>query len=185
MMLTGKSSSVHDSLTALLAESRQVFAELEEKTDAVKKRKDKKEDVKRFKAYIASVLESDDPLSCMKDVTEAKLYREGGDVNRLYQLFFEGKGKYVLMVDSEMYKEASLRDDIFSTKQCKDLAARGEEVAIQEVKEEEEAAAAEATRKKDEEEREKFRKEAELRDNWAMVRLCVAHVIILCTRLID
>ncbi|KAL7533785.1 hypothetical protein ACHAXR_005447, partial [Thalassiosira sp. AJA248-18] len=169
MNITGKSSSVHDSLSALLVESRQAFAELEEKADAAKKRKEKKDDVKRFKAYIASVLESDDPCSWMKGIIEAVLYQEGGDVNRLYQLFVEGKGKYVLMVDSEMYKEASLREDIFSTKQCKDLAAKGEEAATLEAKEEEEAAAAEEKRKKEEEEREKLQKEAELREKWALV----------------
>jgi len=169
MGVTGKSSSVYDSLSSLLAESRQVFAELEEKVEGAKKRKEKRDDVKHFKAYIAGVLESDDPMKWMMQVTEEELCCEGGDVNRLYQLFIEGKGKYVLMVDSEMYKEASLREDIFSTKQCKDLASRGEEVAILEAKEEEEAAAAEAKRKLEEEEREKMRKEAELRDKWAMV----------------
>mmetsp|Transcript_12855 Transcript_12855/g.27717 ORF Transcript_12855/g.27717 Transcript_12855/m.27717 type:complete len:859 (-) Transcript_12855:188-2764(-) len=169
MLLTEKPSGIHGSLSALLAESRQVFAELEQRSDAVKKRKEKKDDTKRFKAYIASVLESNDPLIWMREVTQAQLYREGGDVNRLYQLFFEGKGKYVLMVDSEMYNEASLRNDLFSTKQCKDLAARGKEVAAQEAKEEEDAAVAEEKRREEEEERDKLRKEAELRDKWAMV----------------
>lgn len=169
MIMTGKASSVHDSLSALLAESRQVFVELEQRADVVKKRKEKKDDAKRFKAYIASVLESDEPLGWMQGVTEAQLYREGGDVNRLYQLFFEGKGKCVLMVDSEVYKAASLREDMFSAKQCKDLAARGEEVAIQEAKEEEEARTTEENHRKEEEEREKMRKEAEMHEKWAMV----------------
>lgn len=169
MLLTGKSSSVYDGLNALLAESRQVFAELEQKADNARKRKEKKDDAKRFKLYIASILESDDPVSWMEGVSEAKLYREGGDVNRLYQLFIEGKGKYVLLVDSEMYREASLRDDIFSTKQCKELATRADEVAEQEDKEEEEARAAEEKRKLEEEQRVKMQQEALLREKWAMV----------------
>ncbi|KAL7550086.1 hypothetical protein ACHAWF_013319, partial [Thalassiosira exigua] len=169
MKASGRPSAVHDSLVALLAESRQAFSQLGERADADKKRKEKRDDARRFKAHIANVLESDDPLAWMKDVTEAELRREGGDVNRLYQLFFEGKGKYVLLVDSEMYKEASAREDIFSPKQCKDLAARGEEVAIQEAKEEEEAAAAEEKRRLEEEKLEKLRKEGELREKWAMV----------------
>jgi hypothetical protein len=169
MQLTGKPSPVYASLNALLAESRQMFAELQKKTDAATKRAEKKDDVKRFKAYIASILESDDPQAWMMDVSEAQLCREGGDVNRLYQLFIEGKGKYVLLVDSEMYKEASLREDVFTVKQRKDLAARGEEVAAREAKEEEEAAAAEEKRKLEEEQREKLRKESALREKWAMV----------------
>ena len=169
MTLTGKSSAAHDSLSSLLAESRLVFAELEKQADAAKKREVKKDDVKRFKAYIASVLESDDPVGWMTSIAEAQLYREGGDVNRLYQLFIEGKGQYTLLIDSEMYKEAALRDDIFSKKQCKDLAQRGEEVADAEAREEEEAAAEEERRKLEEEKFEKMTKEAELRAKWAFV----------------
>lgn len=119
MAQTGRTSPAHDDLGHVLAESRKVFAELEERADAAMKRKAKRDDAKRFKAYVASVLESDDPVAWMKEVTEAKLYREGGDVNRLYQLFIEGKGKYVLLVDSEMYGAAAKRDDLFSAKQCK------------------------------------------------------------------
>ena len=169
MEITGKESAVYYDLTHLLTESRQVFAELEEKADAAKKRKATKDATKLFKAYIAHQLESDDPVSWMKEVTAAQLYRQGGDVNRLYQLFIEGKGKYTLLVDSEMYKSASLREDIFSTKQCKDLAKRGDEVAEQEAKEQEEAAAAEERRKAEEERRQKMQEEAELREKWAFV----------------
>lgn len=169
MKITGKSSTVYDDLCALLAESRQEFAELERKSDAAKKRKEKKDDNKRFKAFVASILESDEPCSWMMGVTEAELYREGGDINRIYQLFIEGKGKYTLLIDSEMYKEAALRKDVFSPKQCQELAVRGEEVAIQEAKEEEEARAAEERRKKEEEERAMAQKEAELNAKWSMV----------------
>ena len=105
----------------------------------------------------------------MRTVDAETLSREGGDANRLYQLFIEGKGKYVLLVDSDIYGQASLRGDFFSAKQCKDLAARGEAVALQEAKEEEEAREAEARQKKEDEEREKMRREAELRNKWACV----------------
>ena len=40
--LTGKPSTIHDSLSSLLSESRLVFAELERKADAAKKRTEKK-----------------------------------------------------------------------------------------------------------------------------------------------
>ena len=169
MMATGRQSSVHNDLTKLLAESRQVFTELEGVVDAAKNRQEKKDDVKRFKSYIASILEADYPLTWMKNVTSEELFREGGDVNRLYQLFIEGKGKFVLVFDSGMYKEASLREDLFSAKQRKDLAVKGGEIAAIEANEEEEAAAAEVKRKSEEEEREKLRKEADLRDKWSMV----------------
>lgn len=169
MTKTGRQSSVFDDLTKLLAESRQVFTELEEVADAAKKRRDKKDDVRRFKSYIASILEADDPVAWMREVTIAELYREGGDVNRLYQLFIEGKGKFVLAFDTEMYTEASLREDLYSAKQRKDLALKGEEAAAIEAKEEEEATYAEVKRKAEEEEFEKLRKEADLRDKWSMV----------------
>ena len=76
------------------------------------------------------MLESEDAVSWMNDIQGAKLKNMGGDVNRLYQLFIEAKGKYVLMVDSEMYKAASLQTDMFSSRQCKDLATRSEQVAL-------------------------------------------------------
>ena len=169
MMTTGRQSSVHTDLTKLLAESRQMFTELEGVADAAKNRQEKKDDGKRFKSYIASILEADYPLTWMKNVTSEELCREGGDVNRLYQLFIEGKGKFVLVFDSDMYNEASLREDLFSAKQRKDLAVKGGETAAIEANEEEETAAAEAKRESEEEEREKLTKEADLRDNWSMV----------------
>ena len=169
MMTTGRQSSVHTDLTKLLAESRQVFTELEGVADAAKNRQEKKDDGKRFKSYIASILEADYPLTWMKNVTSEELCREGGDVNRLYQLCIEGKGKFVLVFDSDMYNEASLREDLFSAKQRKDLAVKGGETAAIEANDEEETAAAEAKRQSEEEEREKLTKEADLRDNWSMV----------------
>ena len=89
------------------------------------------------------MLESNDPSTWMENITIAELCRNGGSpdpINRLYQLFIEGKGKYTLLFDSDMYKVAAVREDLFSTKQCKELAIRGEEVYLREKKEEEEVA---------------------------------------------
>ena len=169
MTRLGKNSTACDELSLLLAQSRQVFSELEEVVDANNKRQEKKVDVKRFKSYIASILEGDDPIAWMKNVTSTELCNEGGDVNRLYQLFIEGKGQLALMFDSEVFKEASMRQDLFSTKQRKDLAAKGDEAATAEAKEEEDAIAAEVKRIADEAIREKLRREGELRDKWSMV----------------
>lgn len=164
-----RKSSVYDELAALLSQSRMVLSELEEAVDANNKRQEKKFDVKRFKSYIASILEGDDPMAWMKNVTSAELLCEGGDVNKLYQLFIEGKGQLSLMFDSEVFTEASLREDLFSAKQRKDLVAKGKEAATAEAKEEEEAIAAEVKNMADEVEREKLRKEGELREKWSMV----------------
>ena len=128
---------------------------------------EKKDDVKRFKSYISSILESDYPIAWIKDVTKEDMYREGGNVNRLYQRLIKGNGKFAF--DSEMYNEASLREDLFSAKQRQDLAVKGNESAAVEAKKEEEAAAAEVKKKSEEEERAKLRNEVDLRDKWSMV----------------
>ena len=128
---------------------------------------EKKDDVKRFKSYIASILEADYPVAWMKDVTREDLCREGGNVNKLYQRLINGKGKFAF--DSEIYNEASLREDLFSAKQCQYLAVKGNDAAAMEAKEEEEAAAAEVKKKSKEEERAKLRAEVDLRDKWSMV----------------
>jgi hypothetical protein len=130
-------------------------------------RQEKKDDVKRFKSYISRILESDYPIAWIKDVTKEDLYREGGNVNRLYQRLIKGNGKFAF--ESEMYNEASLREDLFSAKQRQDLAVKGNEAAAVEAKEEEEAAAAEVKKKSEEEERAKLRNEVNLRDKWSMV----------------
>lgn len=166
MTKLGRKSTVCDELSALLSQCRQVFSDLEEAVVANNKRKEKKVDVKRFKSYIASIVEGDDPMAWMKNVTSAELSNEGGDVNRLYQLFIEGKGLLGLRFDSDVFKEASLREDLFSAKQRKDLAAKSGEAAAMEAKEEEEA---NVTKNAEEAERTQLRKEGELREKWSMV----------------
>ena len=172
MESTGLTSDIYSRLGDLLHESRQLFAEMQESVNAITRKKEIKCDAKRFKAYIATVLESNDPSTWMKNSTIAELCRNGGSpdpINRLYQLFIEGKGKYTLLFDSEMYKEAALRVDLFSTKQCKELANRGEEVSLRERREEEEVIAAEERKKKEEEAQAKMLKDIEMRHKWGMV----------------
>ncbi|KAL7447035.1 hypothetical protein ACHAXM_011567 [Skeletonema potamos] len=172
MEASGLTSDIYNRLGDLLHESRQLFAEMQDSVNAINKKKENKCDAKRFKTYVATVLESNDPSTWMENITIAELCRNGGSpdpINRLYQLFIEGKGKYTLLFDSDMYKVAAVREDLFSTKQCKELAIRGEEVYLREKKEEEEAIAAEERKKKEEEAQAKMLKEIEMRHKWGMV----------------
>eukprot|EP00577_Skeletonema_sp_RCC1716_P004235 CAMPEP_0113406952 /NCGR_PEP_ID=MMETSP0013_2-20120614/19790_1 /TAXON_ID=2843 ORGANISM="Skeletonema costatum, Strain 1716" /NCGR_SAMPLE_ID=MMETSP0013_2 /ASSEMBLY_ACC=CAM_ASM_000158 /LENGTH=1333 /DNA_ID=CAMNT_0000292841 /DNA_START=71 /DNA_END=4069 /DNA_ORIENTATION=- /assembly_acc=CAM_ASM_000158 len=172
MEQSGLKSDIYSRLGDLLHESRQLFSEMQNSVNAIARKKENKCDAKRFKAYVATVLESNDPSTWMKNVSKAELCRNGGSpdpINRLYQLFIEGKGKYTLLFDSEMYKVAALREDLFSTKQCKELATRGEEVCLREKEEEEEAIAAEERKKKEEEAQAKMLKDIEMRHKWGMV----------------
>ncbi|KAL7500822.1 hypothetical protein ACHAWT_008998 [Skeletonema menzelii] len=169
---SGLKSDIYGRLGDLLHESRQLFSEMQDSANAIARKKENKCDAKRFKAYVATVLESNDPSTWMKNVSKAELCRNGGSpdpINRLYQLFIEGKGKYTLLFDSEMYKVAALREDLFSSKQCKELATRGEEVCLREKEEEEEAIAAEERKKKEEEAQAKMLKDIEMRHKWGMV----------------
>ncbi|KAL3788188.1 hypothetical protein HJC23_004655 [Cyclotella cryptica] len=159
------SSEVYDALGSLLESSRGTLSQLEQ----AKKRQEKKDDARKFKVFMAGVLESEDPVEWMRRVDGVELEKEGGDVNRLYQLFIEGKGKCVLLVDSETLKQAALRTDLFSSKQCKELERRSKAVAIQEAKEEEDARAANEQRLAEEEARDKVLREAEIRKKWDMV----------------
>jgi hypothetical protein len=169
-------SEVYGDLGILLDSSRGAMVQMED----IKRRKEKKDDVRRFKAFMAGVLESKNPVEWIRNVTEMDLEREGGDLNRLYQLFAEGKGKCALLIDSEMLKEASLRGDLFSPKQCKELESRSGAVAVQEAKEEEEARLANEQRLKEEEAREKVLREAERRKNWEMVSTYLSRLLCVC-----
>ena len=160
-----KSSSVYEELGALLNSSRDTIAQIE----LMNSRQEKKDEVKQFKLYVAEVLESEHPVAWMSKVSKEELQERGGDVNRLYQLFIEGKGKYALLMDSEMLHEASLRSDLFSAKQCKELTKQSKVVAVQEAKEEEESRAASERELAEEAARQKLVKEAELRLKWEMV----------------
>jgi hypothetical protein len=159
------SSSVYDELGALLNSSRGIMAQIE----VMSARDDKKEDARHFKSFMAQILESENPIEWMKELQPEDLEEEGGDINRLYQLFIEGKGKCVLLIDSEMLQVASQRTDLFSSKQCKELLARSEAAAVQEAKEEEESRAESQRQIKEEEARQKMLREAELRKKWEMV----------------
>ncbi len=172
MEKTGLKSDIYNRLGDLLHESRQMFSEMQNSVNSIARKKENKCDAKRFKAYVATVLESNDPSTWMKNVSKAELCRNGGSpdpINRLYQLFIEGKGKYTLLFDSEIYRVAAVRDDLFSSKQCKELATRGEEVCLREKQEEEEAIAAEKRKKKEDEAQAKMLKDIEMRHKWGMV----------------
>jgi len=94
----------------------------------------KKDALKMFKHHIATILESSpDILKWICNVQENDLHEHGGDANRLYQLFVEGKGKaFVLELDSDLLEEASARTDLFTVRQCKDLRLRGKAVKLYE-----------------------------------------------------
>jgi hypothetical protein len=159
------SSSIYDELGTLLNSSRGVMAQIE----MMSAREVSKDGARRFKSFMAKILESENPIEWMKQFQLEDLEEEGGDINRLYQLFIEGKGKCVLFIDSEMLQVASQRTDLFSAKQCKELLARSEAAAVQEAKEEEESRAESERQMKEEEARQKMLRDAELRKNWEMV----------------
>ena len=169
MNATEKTSSVYDTLNSMLVSVREELSLLEDSMDKFKKKKDKKNMLRNFKARIADVLESADPASWMDSVTEEQLQNEGGDANRLYQLLIEGKGQFQLMIDSDMLWGASLRQDLFSSKQCTELEMRTEDAVTQEAEDEEEARIAEEKRQVEEEAKEELLCKAELERKWSLV----------------
>ena len=169
MNATGNSSSIYDPLHSLLEHSRHALAQIQDRMETTTKRKEKKDYIKKFKTFIAGKLESEDPTYWMMECTEASLKEEGGDSNRLYQIFIEGKGKHVLMVDSDMFLEASYRDDLFSPKQVAELADRAEVARAHEAKEEEAAIAAEAKKILEGKRRKELELEVELQKKWSMI----------------
>jgi len=169
MNATEKTSSVYDTLNYMLVSVREELSLLEDSMEKSKKKKDKKNMLRNFKAHIADVLESADPASWMDNVTVEQLKNEGGDANRLYQLFIEGRGQFQLMVDSDMLWGASLRQDLFSSKQCFELEMRREDALIQEAQDEEEVRVAEEKRQVEEEAREELLHKAELERKWSLV----------------
>ena len=169
MNATGKTSAVFDDLNSMLVSSREELFLLEERIENTKKKKVKQNMLRNFKDHIAGVVESADPASWMENVTLEQLKNEGGDANRLYQLFIEGRGQFQIMVDYDMLRGAALRHDIFSSKQCAELELRREDTLIQEEEEEEKNRAAEEERQADESARKKLLRGAELERKWAMV----------------
>lgn len=109
---------------------------------------------KNFKRQVADILESGEAPSWIESVSESELKKCGGDSNRLFQFFVEGKGVFMLELDPEMLENASQRHDLFSTKQCETILRRKAGIDTQAEKEEkriEEAnrkAAAEAEKKR-------------------------------------
>ena len=169
MNATEKTSSVYDTLNSMLVSVREELSVLEDSMDKFKKKKDKKNMLRNFKARIADVLESADPASWMDSVMEEQLQNEGGDANRLYQLLIEGKGQFQLMIDSDMLRGASLRQDLFSSKQCTELEMRTEDAVTQEAEDEEEARIAEEKRQVEEEAKDELLCKVELERKWSLV----------------
>mmetsp|Transcript_23948 Transcript_23948/g.35635 ORF Transcript_23948/g.35635 Transcript_23948/m.35635 type:complete len:1562 (-) Transcript_23948:95-4780(-) len=166
---TGKISKVLMKVESLLDQSRQRMKEM----GNVQEKAAKKDSLRAFKRYVAIILESASPIEWMRTVTKKDLKEVGGDSNRLYQLFIEGKGKVQLMVDSDMLESASLRSDLFSAKQCNELNTKRGEVYGIEIQEEEDTRAAEERRQRDEEHRQKLARQAELGRKWSMVSTMV------------
>ncbi len=162
---TDKASKVLAKIEKVLDSSRQTMVDFRKTYE----RATKKDGLRAFKNHIARVLESDESLEWMSNVTKEDLKELGGDSNRLYQLFIEGKGKVQLMVDSDMLQYASFRNDLFSTKQCNGLADRMDETIKFERREEEKIQKEEEERQRKEEEEKKRAKQAELGQKWAMI----------------
>ena len=135
-------SKVCEPLSDILGEWRKHLAILTLEWSSARVKQSKKKLLSMFKAFVASSLESEDPVSWMKCVSAEDLVKHGGDSNRLYQLYIEGKAQF-LLVDSDMLLEASKRTDLFSIKQSAELMRRYEIVLKHEKKEEERVALAE------------------------------------------
>ncbi len=146
------SSSAYSQLKRSLEASQGRLDELQ----VYRKNLYKKDKLKQFKCFVASILESDDACAWMEDVTNEELEAEGGSANRLYQLFKEGKGNFVLHLEPELMRVASQRSDLFSSKQCGDFMLRAAEIERKEKQEEEEIKAAEKKRVEEEAERKRI-----------------------------
>jgi len=124
----------------------------------------KKDALKMFKHHIATILENNsDVVRWIRNIKEKDLKKHGGDANRLYQLFVEGKGKaFVLQLDSDLLEAASERNDLFTVRQCKDLFLRGSAVKLCEEGDEKEILAETARLEKERDEEEKMAQKAKL-----------------------
>jgi len=149
------SNSAFRQLHQALDSSKEKLEELQRYRES----KLKKGALKQFKCYVATNLEDGDACSWMTHIKEGELETEGGNANRLYQLFVEGKGSFLLDLEPEVLRVASQRTELFSARQCNDLAYRYKESLQKEKKEEEERKAAETKRQKEEAERKRIQLE--------------------------
>jgi hypothetical protein len=127
------SGSAYSQLNRSLESAKDKLNELQQYRNGLYK----KDKLKQFKCFVANVLETENVCSWMEIVTNQELEAEGGSANRLYQLFKEGKGSFVLHLEPELLRVVSKRSDLFSTKQCNDFMDRSKELELKEKKEEE------------------------------------------------
>mmetsp|Transcript_14115 Transcript_14115/g.20871 ORF Transcript_14115/g.20871 Transcript_14115/m.20871 type:complete len:1416 (-) Transcript_14115:239-4486(-) len=119
---------------------KEALNSLDGQMDEIKKQREhqsKQGAKKNFKRQVAGILESGNAPSWIESITEDELKKCGGDSNRLFQLFVEGKGVFMLELDPEMLENAANRTDLFSTKQCDTILRRKAEIDAIAAKEEE------------------------------------------------
>jgi hypothetical protein len=97
--------------------------------NAVVERSEKKQNMKELKQRIGSMIEGGTLADWILEVDKEELDVKGGEPNRIFQLLIEGKKANSLLLDAESLQFASMRNDLFSVKQCKTLSERSAEVA--------------------------------------------------------
>ena len=89
----------------------------------------KRQGMKSFKLLVADMIDNRDLSSWIQSVQEKDVVALGGDLNRLYQVFMEGKAANSSSFESvSSLMSASKRSDLFSDKQCKALAEKAMEM---------------------------------------------------------
>jgi len=78
--------------------------------------------------HVAGLLESGEAATWLRTVEDDDLVSLGGETNRLYQLFVEGKVAHHLELDAATLEAAVGRTDLFTPKQCEALEARKVEI---------------------------------------------------------
>lgn len=74
------------------------------------------------KAYVSTLLASEDAAPWVETVDADVLAKLGGDANRLFQLLVDDKGSNAADMDAAVLKAAITREDIFSEKQVKKMS---------------------------------------------------------------
>jgi len=107
---------------------------------------EKKGSLKDFKDYVG------DGASWIRVVPREELAAQKSDANRLYQIFVEVKGAFLLELDGDILEGAGGgRRDLFSEKQCRELLAKKNAVMKAQKTEEEQARKAEEKKAAEEE----------------------------------
>jgi hypothetical protein len=91
----------------------------------------KRDSLKAFTQSILDMIARGQSASWISRVTREELINHGQEINRLYQLLYEGHGSVaggIPLVDSLTLARASERIDLFTTKQCECLRKRSSQV---------------------------------------------------------